>query len=115
VDALEDRWTTVDTETYEHETKLFGKLADADVARESVRFHCRRPAELAEWLRANGPDLPGNVFTAVTEIVADSRSVLVRFGPGPDRDMQEVDGRETACHLYGVVPREGGVHVGEPE
>src|SRR5699024_343531 len=95
VDALEDRWTTVDTETYEHETKLFGKLADADVARESVRFHCRRPAELAEWLRANGPDLPGNVFTAVTEIVADSRSVLVRFGPGPEPAMQEVDGRET--------------------
>lgn len=115
VDALEDRWTEVDTDTYEYETKLFGKLANAEVARESVRFHSRDPEELAAWLRERGPSLPGNVFVAVTEVAADSHGVAVRFGQGPEPAMQEVDGRETACHLYGVVPRRDGAHVGEPE
>jgi len=113
VDALEDRWTDVEPATYQYETKLFGNLADAEVARESVRFRTRRPDRLAEWLRTNGPELPGNVFAAVTAVTADSDSVTVRFGPGPEPAMQEVDDRQTACHLYGVVPRTGGAHVGD--
>src|SRR5699024_3648569 len=114
-DALEDRWTTVDVDTYEYETKLFGNIADADVARESVRFHARQPQELVEWLRQYGPSLPGNVFVAVTDISADTHGVTVRFGPGPEPAMQEVGGRETACHLYGVTVRDGGGHVGDPQ
>ncbi|MBA8824355.1 peptide/nickel transport system ATP-binding protein [Saccharopolyspora lacisalsi] len=115
IDALEERWTQVDPETYERETKLFGKLDNAEVARESVRFSASAPEDLAEWLHEHGPNLHANVFSAVTEVRVESSHVLVRFGAGPEPAMQKVDRRDVACHLHGVLVRESGVHVGGPE
>lgn len=115
IDALEERWTQVDAETFDAEQKLFGKLADADVGRETVTFHSSEPHNLAEWLREHGPNLPDAVFSAVTEVTVERHTVLVRFGAGPEPAMQQVAGRDVACHLHGVLARQDGVHVGDPE
>lgn len=115
IDAVEERWTQVDADTFEAEQKLLGKLADAEVARESVTFHSPEPHNLAEWLREHGPNLPDAVYSAVTDVAVERNTVVVRFGAGPEPAMQEVEGREVACHLHGVLARQGGVHVGDPE
>lgn len=115
IDVLEDRWTEVDSETFTAELALFGKLADADVGMDHVRFPSSTPDTLAEWLREHGPELPANVFSAVTGVEADVRGVTVRFGTGPEPDVRHVKGRDVACHLHGITVRPDGVHVGEPE
>lgn len=114
IDTMEDRWTQVSNETFQQELKLFGDLKHAEVGREFVRFHSNEPDELATWLRENGKDLPTNVFSAVTEVAVESRAVVVRFGFGPEPDVQQVAGRDVACHLHGIVARPDGVHVGTP-
>lgn len=115
VDILEDRWTEVDKETFTKELELFGKLSDADVGTDYVRFPSSTPDTLAEWLRENGPALPANVFSAVTDVEVEERGVVVRFGPGPEPAVQHIKNRDVACHLHGITVRQDGVHVGDPE
>ncbi len=114
IDAIEERWTKVDRETADRELGLLGKLSDAEVARTFVRFRSSEPDEIAEWLRSVGPELPANVFSAVIGVEVEQRGVMVRFGPGPEPGVQQVAGRDVACHLHGVVVRPDGVHVGDP-
>ncbi len=115
IDVLEDRWTEVDRDTFAEELALFGKLSDADVGTDYVRFPSSTPDTLAAWLRDNGPVLPANVFSAVTDVEVEERGVVVRFGPGPEPAVQHIKNRDVACHLHGITVREDGVHVGDPE
>lgn len=114
VDAIEEHWADVEPEVYAREEKLVGALAKADVTKQSVRFHTSRPDELAAWLREQGPNLPSDVYQGVADITTEGHGVLVTFGAGPEPAVQQVGGRDVACHLHGVVPREGGNHVGNP-
>ncbi|MPY80999.1 MAG: ATP-binding cassette domain-containing protein [Actinophytocola sp.] len=115
IDVLEDRWTEVDKATFAAELELFGKLSDADVGTDYVRFPSATPDTLAEWLREYGPVLPANVFSAMTDVEVEERGVVVRFGPGPEPAVQHVKDRDVACHLHGITVREDGVHVGDPQ
>ncbi|MDN5858765.1 MAG: ABC transporter ATP-binding protein [Pseudonocardia sp.] len=115
VEALEARWAAVDEDTFERELALVGKLGDAEVGRDVIRFPTGDASGLARWLTEHGPHLPSPVFTAVTDVTADSGGVAVRFGPGPAPAAQEVAGRQVACHLHGVVVQPGGNHVGDPD
>lgn len=115
IDALEDRWTEVSHETFQQELTLFGELKNLDVGREFVRFRSDSPDELAAWLRENGEQLPTALFSAVTEVAVEQHGVVVRFGAGPEPAVQQVAGRDVACHLHGVVARSEGLHVGDPE
>ncbi|WP_116051205.1 ABC transporter ATP-binding protein [Amycolatopsis palatopharyngis] len=115
IDAIEERWTTVDQDTADRELDLLGKPGSAEIATTSARFPASAPEEVAEWLRSVGPELPANVFSAVTDVEVEDRGVTVRFGPGPEPGVQQVAGRNVACHLHGVVVRPDGVHVGDPK
>ncbi|MGA8260027.1 MAG: ABC transporter ATP-binding protein [Arenicellales bacterium] len=101
VDALEERWTQVDPETFERELAMFGGLDKAEVGRESAHFPCGDPARLAAWLQRYGPELPSRVFQGVTDVTTDRGGVTVSFRSAPEPAEQWVDGRHTACHLYG--------------
>lgn len=115
VEAIEDRWTKVDEDTFERELALVGRLDNVDVGRDYVRFPSGDASGLAAWLKEHGPRLPTPVFVAVTDVMADAGGVTVRFRSGPEPGEQDVAGRHVACHLHGVVPRPGGDHVGEPD
>jgi oligopeptide/dipeptide ABC transporter ATP-binding protein len=114
VEALEQRWTQVDEDTFERELAMVGQLGDAEVDATSVRFPSAAPDELARWLRDHAERLPSSVFSGVVDVESSSDGVTVRFGSGPEPDEQEVAGREVACHLHGVTARPGGDHVGDP-
>jgi peptide/nickel transport system ATP-binding protein len=115
VDALEDRWTRVDEQTFERELEMVGgDLDQVELSREQVRFPVGDTQRLATWLREHGPQLPTAVFSAVRDVTADDGGVTVVFGPGPEPAVQTVEGRDVACHLHGVTIREGGTHVGDP-
>jgi oligopeptide/dipeptide ABC transporter ATP-binding protein len=114
IDALEQRWTEVDEDTFERELGMVGQLGDAEVDVDAVRFPSGAPDELARWLRDHGEQLPTSVFAGVVDVESSSDGVTVRFGPGPEPDEQEVAGRRVACHLHGVTARPGGDHVGDP-
>jgi oligopeptide/dipeptide ABC transporter ATP-binding protein len=114
VDALEQRWTEVDEDTFERELVMVGQLGDAEVTADAVRFPSAAPAQLAAWLREHGQQLPTSVFAGVVDVETSSDGVTVRFGAGPEPDEQEVAGRRVACHLHGVTARPDGDHVGDP-
>lgn len=116
IDALEDRWTRVDEDTFERELAMIGgDLDKVDVDRERVRFPASADARaLTTWLRRHGPDLPTAVFSAVDDVTTDDGGVSVTFRPGPEPAIQTVEGRSVACHLHGVTVRAGGTHVGDP-
>jgi oligopeptide/dipeptide ABC transporter ATP-binding protein len=114
VDALEDRWTQVDEDTFERELAMVGDLSAAEVEREQVRLPATDVGDLVEWLRSTGPQLPTTVFSAVESVERDGDHALVRFRPGPEPDIQTVQGRQVACHLHGVTVRPDGRHVGDP-
>jgi len=113
VEALEERWTQVDQQTFEAELALFGSLDKAEVSRQRVRFPTGEPEKLAAWLEEHGPNLPSRVFVAVTDVTKDRGGVSVGFRSAPEPVEQWIGGRHTACHLYGVHPRPNGNHVGE--
>lgn len=113
LDALEERWTTVDEDTFERELALTGDLGEAAATRSEVRFPASDAAPLRQWLTDVGPKLPTDVFTAVESVEQDGGAVVVRFGFGPEPGQQEAAGRCVACHLHGVVARPGGDHAGE--
>ncbi len=114
VDAIEDRWTRVDEDTFERELDLVGDLAAVSVERQSVRFASADAEALRTWFAEVGPQLPAPVFTGVSSVERDGGDVVVRFGDGPEPARQEVDGRQVSCHLHGVTVRAGGDHVGDP-
>jgi oligopeptide/dipeptide ABC transporter ATP-binding protein len=116
VDALEDRWTRVDEQTFERELEMVGgDLGQVVMSREQVHFPSGDAQRLATWLREEGPRLPTAVFSAVRDVETDDGGVTVTFGPGPEPAIQPVQGRDVACHLHGVTAREGGRHVGDPQ
>lgn len=115
VDALEDRWTRVDEDTFEHELEMVGRLDNAEVGREYVRFPTGDAGRLAAWLKELGPRLPSPVFSGVTDVTAEAGGVTVRFRSAPEPAAQEVAGRCVSCHLHGVKIREDGDHVGAPD
>lgn len=116
LEALEERWTQVDEDTFERELELVGGDLDAvTVERDVLRFPAADADQLATWLRAHGEELPTSVYKGVSDVTADGNDVVVRFRSGPDPDTQHVAGREVACHLHGVTVREDGRHVGDPD
>ncbi|GAB3672568.1 ABC transporter ATP-binding protein [Salinisphaera aquimarina] len=115
VEALERRWTEVDADTFEQELALVGKLADAEVGRDRVRFPSGDADKLAAWLKEQGPNLPSRVFSAVTDVTAERGGVTVRLRAAPEPVAQWGAGRHVACHLYGIHARADGDHVGEPD
>jgi oligopeptide/dipeptide ABC transporter ATP-binding protein len=114
VEALEQRWTEVDEDTFDRELAMVGQLGDAEVEAASVRFPSASPDDLARWLRDHADQLPSSVFAGVVDVESSSDGVTVRFGSGPEPDEQQVEGRRVACHLHGVTARPGGDHVGDP-
>jgi peptide/nickel transport system ATP-binding protein len=107
VEAIEQRWTTVDEDTFERESGLVGDLSTVDVGRHAARFSAANAEDLRDWLTEIGPELPTAVFSAVQSVEAAGGAVEVQLGPGPDPALQPVAGRMVACHLHGIVPREG--------
>jgi peptide/nickel transport system ATP-binding protein len=114
VEAIEQRWTQVDREQYEHEQRLVGDLDKVEVHRQTVRFPASEPARLQRWLAEVAAQLPSGVHQGVAAVEAADGAVEVRFRSGPAPAVQQVAGRDVACHLHGVVPRPDGVHVGDP-
>lgn len=112
VDAIEDRWTKVDEATFERELALVGDLVQTKVTRDEARFPAAEVDALRTWLEAIGPDLPAKVFRGVESVEQDGDEVVVRFGYGPEPAPQRIAGHTVACHLHGVVAREGGIHAG---
>jgi oligopeptide/dipeptide ABC transporter ATP-binding protein len=113
VEALEDRWTQVDEDTFERELELVGgDLSAAIATRSETRFPSADAHELRTWLERVGPELPTAVFSGVEAVEEDGDDVVVRFRFGPEPAQQRVAGRVTACHLHGVEVREGGTHGG---
>lgn len=114
VEALEERWTQVDEPTFEREVAMVGDLANAEVARQTIRFPAADADALRRWLTEVGEHLPAPVFSGVEAVEVDGGDVVVRFGSGPEPHRQTVAGREVACHLHGVTVRPDGDHVGDP-
>jgi oligopeptide/dipeptide ABC transporter ATP-binding protein len=115
VDALEDRWTRVDEDTFERELALVGDLSKATTTPQEARFPAAADASaLRSWLDEVGPQLPTPVFDGVESVEQDAGAVVVRFRFGPEPARQDVAGRVVACHLHGVTVREDGDHAGRP-
>ncbi len=105
VDLFEQRWTELDSETFEAELAATGDLDAADVSRDRIRFDSADPDRLVtllERMRSRGEH---PLFTAVEAIEHDSGGVAVVFGDGPEPALQPVAGRLVACHLHGVTER----------
>ena len=112
VEWLERRWTTVDIDTFEREEAATGPLDSVEVGVEEVRFAKADAATLVPLLRERMERADGaGIFSAIEAVEGDAGGVLVRFGPGPEPALQEVDRRAVACHLHGVVPRLRGEGV----
>lgn len=115
VDALEDRWTRVDEDTFERELDMIGGDLDAvEVNRSQVHFPAADADRLVGWLDEHGAELPTAVSSAFADVTRDDGGVTVAFAAGPEPAIQSVAGRDVACHLHGVTVRDGGTHVGEP-
>ncbi|NNC23385.1 ABC transporter ATP-binding protein [Salinisphaera sp. USBA-960] len=115
IEAIEARWTDIDAELRNDEQRLLGRLTNAQVQREYVRFACPDAEGLEQWLRDIGPSLPSRVFTGISEIRAEKDGLTVLFRAAPEPSMQDVSGRHVACHLHGVRALDDGDHVGEQD
>lgn len=104
VRAMEEHWTSVDTDTMEREVAMVGGdlgLALVDV--DEVRFPEGDLDEVRRWVARVAPTLPTPVHTGISSVEADGDDVVVRFGPRVEPAAQWVAGRQVACHLHGVV------------
>ncbi len=106
IDFLEDRWTTVDADTFEAESAATGPLSGVEVSRYAVRFPAADASHLLPLLRDLRDARAGRVFSAVDDVTEDRGGVAVTFRDGPEPALQPVAGRQVACHLHGVVARE---------
>ncbi|MDX1657235.1 MAG: ABC transporter ATP-binding protein [Nitriliruptorales bacterium] len=114
VDALEERWTTVDEDTFERELGMTGDLERVGFEGSRLRFSPEDRNAFSTWLQDVGPELPTAVWSGVETVERDGDDVVVRFRFGPEPGQQQHAGRTVACHLHGVVARPDGDHVGEP-
>jgi oligopeptide/dipeptide ABC transporter ATP-binding protein len=113
IEAIEDRWTQVDEDTFERELELVGgDLGAATASRSEARFPSGDVRGMRSWLERIATELPTHVFSGVEAVEEDGDEVVVRFGFGPEPAQQEIAGRMAACHLHGVTVREGGDHGG---
>src|SRR5699024_6901494 len=108
IEALEERWTNVDPDTFEREQALVGPIDKATVRRESVHFPSGDANNLADWLRQQGPELPSAVFSGITDISTEGDGVTVRFRDAPEPGAQTFGTRHVACHLHGINTRADG-------
>jgi oligopeptide/dipeptide ABC transporter ATP-binding protein len=102
---FERRWTELDHEDIEAELATTGALDDAEVDEGRVTFNAGDAAGLTSMLERFRAQQIHPLFDAVTAIERDSGRVAVAFGAGPEPDLQEVAGRQVACHLHGVRVR----------
>ena len=110
VDLFEARWAA-DPAAHAEEDQLVGPLARVAVTPEAAVFP-RGGDELAALLERIRADAPGGgLWSAVVGVEVRGPSVTVRFGPGPEPALQEVDSRLVACHLHGVTDAGG---AGDP-
>jgi peptide/nickel transport system ATP-binding protein len=105
VAALEERWT--DPATFEAECDMVGPLSAVQVSRHGVVFP-RGGDALATLLGRLCEEQAHRVFTAVTAVErGGGERVEVRLQEGPEPALQTVENRLVACHLHGVVARDG--------
>ena len=106
VEMLEARWAA-DHGAHERESPVVGPLDRVSVSPDMAVFPRggQALAPLLEAIRADAGD--AGIWTAVTSISVEERSVVVRFGPGLEPTLQDVDGRVVACHLHGVNEAHG--------
>ena len=107
VDYLERRWTEVPLETFEEEIAATGPLSTVEVDSSTARFTECDATTLRPLLERLGHETADLLFKGVIEVAEDNGQVVVRFREGPAPALQAVAGRQVACHLHGVVPREG--------
>ncbi|HEX7277979.1 MAG TPA: ABC transporter ATP-binding protein [Acidimicrobiales bacterium] len=104
VAALEERWT--DVAAYAAEAALVGPLGKIEATGQAVVFS-RGGQALVDLLGRLRDERAHRVFSAVTAIEAVGDRVEVRLEPGPEPALQEVAGRQAACHLHGVTTADG--------
>ncbi len=104
VQALEDRWTSVDTDTMERELEMVGgDLAAAQVSRDHVRFPGGSVEAMRRWVSAEAPTLATPIGLGIDSVEGDGDGVRVTFRERVEPRPQPVAGRQVACHLHGVV------------
>jgi oligopeptide/dipeptide ABC transporter ATP-binding protein len=104
VAALEDRWTSVDTDTMERELAMVGgDLAAAEVEKDLVRFPGGDVEAVRQWLATEATTLPTPITTGIDTVEGDGDAVLVTFRDRVEPRPQQVAGRQVSCHLHGVV------------
>lgn len=102
LDLLEARWAA-DPGRHEVEGPLVGSLDRVSVSAEATVFP-RGGQRLRDLLAGLGEQAPpGGLWSAVESVDTRGEAVEVRFGPGPEPALQEVDGRMVACHLHGLT------------
>lgn len=106
VDALEARWAA-DPDAHRAEAPLVGPLERVAVSAGSAVFPKGGEALAAVLRSLREASAGGGIWSAVTSVDVEGDAVAVRFGPGPEPALQEVDGRLVACHLHGVTDAAG--------
>jgi hypothetical protein len=106
VQFFERRWTQIDTDEVEAELEATGPLDSVEVDETSIRFDAGDASALRALLERLQAQQAHPLFHAVEEIEHDRHQVAVSFGPGPEPALQQVAGRQVACHLHGVVERQ---------
>ena len=106
IQYFERRWTELDTDTVHSELDATGGLDAADTDSTGVWFRAGNVAALATMLERFRDERVHPLFDAVIAIERESDGVAVTFGSGPEPDLQRISGRQVACHLHGVVPRQ---------
>ncbi len=112
VEAMEQRWTRVDEDTFERELGVLGDLASATATSADLRLPSADAGQVRELLDRIGAELPPGLADAVEAVDGDSGDTVVHFGFGPEPDSQTVQGRIVSCHLHGVTRRSDGIHGG---
>jgi peptide/nickel transport system ATP-binding protein len=100
--VLEQRWTTVDAEQFEAESRLVHdgpEFASGD----AVHAAAGSPGEVLALLedeRATRPDEP--LWKGVAGMSVDGRSVLMQMRPAVEPQLRHVEGSDVSvsCHLY---------------
>lgn len=112
VDALEQRWTQVDTDTMERELGVFGDLANAVATSSELRLPAADAGQVRSLLTTIGEQLPPGIVESIESVETDDGAATLRFAFGPEPDAQQVAGRTTSCHLHGITRRPDGIHGG---
>ncbi len=101
VEAIEQRWTTVDERTVASELAAVGGDLGAVVVEEDlVRFPGGDAVQLRSVIDDIASTLPVRVADGVAAVEADGNDAVVRMQPRQDPRELRVSGRAVSCHLH---------------